>query len=138
MYLVDTSVITELRRGTDRSNGGVWAWADAEPPELMYTSAMCLFELEVAVGRNERSNPEHGARLRAWLDDQVRPQFRGRILPVTDEIVARAAALQIPYAWPTIECLIAATAAAHGFAVVTRHAADFRRVGAEVVDPWRA
>ncbi|WP_062464635.1 type II toxin-antitoxin system VapC family toxin [Demequina soli] len=137
MFLVDTNVISELRKARSSVNMHVFAWADGQPPELMHTSAMCLYELERGVLQRERTDPAQGASLRRWLDTQVAPAFAGRVLAVDADVAERAAQLQVPDPAPVVDALIAATAAAHGLAVVTRNVRDFERLGVAVVDPWR-
>ncbi len=78
-----------------------------------------------------------GARLRAWLDNHVRPEFAGRILPIDDQIAMRCAHLHIPDRRNEVDALIAATALVHGLTVATRNVRDFEGTGVVVVNPWQ-
>jgi predicted nucleic acid-binding protein len=76
-----------------------------------------------------------GAKLRIWLDNVVRPNFSGRILPVTETVALRCARLHVPNNKPKHDALVAATALVHGLVVVTNDA-DFDSMGIELFNPW--
>ena len=137
MFLLDTNVVTELRKAT-RAEPLVRAWAQMSAPELAFLSAMSLMELEIGVLRMERRDVPQGKRLRQWLDELVLAQFAGRILGI-DAVVARACAeIHVPDPRPEREALIAATALVHGLTVVTRNTADFEPMGVALLNPWLA
>jgi predicted nucleic acid-binding protein len=138
MFLVDTNVVSELRRhATGRADPRVVAWARAVPLAVQFVSAVTLAELEVDVLRIERRDRRQGAALRRWFDEDVRPAFADRVLPVDAAVARRAAALHVPDPAPAHDALIAATALVHGLTVVTRDVADFARFdGVRVLDPW--
>ncbi len=93
-------------------------------------------ELETGVLLVERRDARQGVVLRAWLDGQVLPAFAGRILPITQAVALRSAALHVPNPCPVRDSLIAATALAHHMTVVTRNTADFEAAGVALIDPW--
>ena len=138
MYLLDTNVISELRKvRSATAHPGVVAWASAVPGALMFMSVISLHELEHGVLLAEHLDPAKGAKLRAWLDRSVRPAFTDRILPVDDAVVLQAAALHVPDPAPFRDALIGATALVHGMMMITRNVRDFERFRAlEVVNPW--
>jgi len=79
--------------------------------------------------------------LQNWLDEDVRPWFAGRILPVTETIAERwgtiaSAAKQRGFALTVVDGLIAATAIENGLSLVTRNAKDFAGLGVDIVNPW--
>ncbi|WP_350168775.1 PIN domain-containing protein [Ilumatobacter fluminis] len=85
----------------------------------------------------ERSDPEQGALLRAWLDHSVTAGFNSRVLVVDERLARRAAALHVPDPAPFCDALIGATALEHDVTVVTRHVMDFDRFdGLDVLNPW--
>jgi toxin FitB len=138
MYLLDTNVISELRKaGSGRANAGVVKWADSVATGALYVSAISVLELELGVLQIERKDAEQGALLRAWLDSQVMPAFEGRILPVDASIAKRCAALHVPDPRAERNALIAATALVHGMTIVTRNPSDFGYAGLALIDPWR-
>lgn len=137
-YLLDTNVVSELRKiGDGKADANVAAWVDAEDAESFFISAITILELERGVLGIQRRDAAQGARLRAWLDNHVRPEFAGRILPVDDQIATRCAHLNIPDRRNEVDALIAATALVHDLTVVTRNVGDFEGTGVVVVNPWQ-
>jgi hypothetical protein len=137
-YLLDTNVVSELRKiGDGKADANVVVWIEAEDAARFFISAITILELERGVLGVQRRDAAQGARLRAWLDNHVRPEFAGRILPVDDQIATRCAHLHIPDRRNEVDALIAATALVHGLTVVTRNVRDFEGTGVVVVDPWQ-
>lgn len=137
MYLLDTNVISELRKPPSRVDDEVAAWAARQHGAHLYLSAMTIYELELGVRRMERRDPVAGRALRRWLDGQVRVVFAGRVLAVDDDVAREAACLQVPDPRPERDCLIAATARVHGLTVVTHNVKDFRAIDTPVLNPWK-
>jgi len=135
-HLLDTNVISELRKPERRADVGVRAWVAARAPSDLYLSAITVLEVEVGIGRIARRDPAQAARLQAWLDEELLDAFAGRILPVDVPVARRAARLHVPDPRPERDALIAATAAVHGLAVVTRNAKDFEPLDVAVINPW--
>jgi predicted nucleic acid-binding protein len=138
MFLLDTEVVSELRRAArGRSAPQVVAWAVSVPVSAHFISVVTLSELEMGLLRVQRRDPGQGAALRRWLDEDVVAGLRGRILPVDEAVARRAAALHVPDPVRAHDALIAATALVHRMTVVTRDVADFARFeGVRVLDPW--
>tara|TARA_R110002126_G_scaffold85058_1_gene206304 strand:+ start:48141 stop:48563 length:423 start_codon:yes stop_codon:yes gene_type:complete len=137
-FLLDTNVISELRKAGDgRADANVTAWVAAQDATTFLISAITILELERGVLSVQRRDPKQGGRLRKWLDDHVRPQFAGRILPIDDAIATRCAQLHIPDRRNEADALIAATALVHNLSVVTRNVKDFHETGVVVIDPWQ-
>lgn len=138
MYLVDTNVVSELRKVRQgRADPGVAQWADSVDAVGLYLSVITLQELEIGVLLAQRRDRLAGAALRAWLDGQVLPAFAARVLPVDSAVAQRSAQLHVPDPRPVRDCLIAATALVHGMTVVTRNVADFEPTGVALLNPWR-
>lgn len=81
-YLLDTNVLRELRKSARQIDPSVSRWASAPFPEDLFASVVSIFELEIGVQRKERSDPEQGGRLRAWLEQDVIEAFHGRVLDI--------------------------------------------------------
>jgi predicted nucleic acid-binding protein len=138
MFLLDTNVVSELRRAAGgRAAPQVVAWAVSVPASAQFVSVLTLCELETGLLRVGRNDPGQATALRRWLDEAVVPGLRGRILPVDEAVARRAAAFHVPDPAPPHDALIAATALVHGMTVVTRDVADFARFdGVRLLDPW--
>ena len=137
-FLLDTNVISDLRKAGDgRADTNVIAWVAEQDATAFLISAITILELERGVLSVQRRDPKQGGRLRKWLDDHVRPQFAGRILPIDDAIATRCAQLHIPDRRNEADALIAATALVHNLSVVTRNVKDFHETGVVVIDPWQ-
>lgn len=138
MYLLDTNVVSELRKvRSGKANAGVAAWAAQTPSAEMFVSAITIHELEHGVLLLERSDAAQGAVLRAWLDRSVAAAFADRVLGVDDRVARRAAGLHVPDPAPFRDALIGGTALTHNMTVVTRDLKDFARFeGLDVVNPW--
>jgi len=137
MYLLDTNVVSELRKvRAGKADRHVAGWADSVDATDLYLSAITILELETGILLAERRDPAQGAIFRAWLDAHVLPAFTGRILVVDTAVAQRSARLQVPDPRPLRDGLIAATALVHGMTIVTRNVADFEPTGVAVLNPW--
>ena len=142
MYLLDTNVVSEMRRAGARSGRAtkidprVQSWLESVESSELYLSVITILELEVGRHLLERRDPQQGAVLRAWIRDRVLPSFSSRILPVDLTVAQRCAGLHVPNPQDDRDALIAATALVHGMTVVTRNVSHFDRTGAKVLNPW--
>ena len=137
MYLLDTIVISELRKvGSGRANASVALWADSVHAADLYISVITVQELEIGVALALRRDAQQGAVLRNWMDRHVLPAFENRFLPVDLAVAQRSAQLNVPNPRPVREGLIAATALVHAMTVVTRNVADFQQCGVSLINPW--
>nr|WP_315492448.1 type II toxin-antitoxin system VapC family toxin [uncultured Pseudomonas sp.] len=134
MYLLDTNVISELRK--PQADKNVVAWAKTVAAPRLYISAITLKELETGVLRMERRDPAQGKVLRTWLKRHVMPAFDARILPIDAAVALRCASLHVPDRANEGDALIAATALVHGLTLVTRNVADFQSSGMKLINPW--
>ncbi len=139
MYLLDTNVVSELRKAkTGKINRHVKAWAKSVSVITMYLSAISVLELEIGILLIECRDPSQGALLRSWMENHVVPAFDGRILAVDTPVAQRCAALHVSNPRSDRDALIAATAFVHGMTVVTRNVADFGPTGVAIINPWQA
>ena len=139
MYLLDTNVVSELRKArAGKADPNVVSWADSVNAGELYLSAISVQELEIGVLLVERRDSIQGAMLRTWLNDHVLPAFAERILPVDTMVALRSARMHVPDPHPVRDGLIAATALVHGMTIVTRNVDDFISTGVMVLNPWRS
>jgi hypothetical protein len=137
MYILDTNVISELRKAR-KAHQNVKKWAQPLPSASLYISVISVLELEIGILLIERRDQEQGAILRAWMGRHVLPTFSGRILAIDTAVAQRCAMLHVPNPRSDRDALIAATALVHGLTVATRNVADFERTGVGVLNPWEA
>jgi len=135
MYLLDTNVVSELRKAK-QADARVRAWAQTSPAAGLYISAISVLELEIGILLIERRDGKQGAVLRAWMDGHVLPTFHGRILAIDTAVAQRCAALHVPNPRSDRDALIAATALVHGMTVVSRNVGHFQPMGVTIINPW--
>jgi len=135
MYILDTNVVSELRKAK-KAHQNVKKWAQPLPAASLYLSVISVLELESGILLIERRDQEQGAILRTWMDRHVLPTFSGRILAIDPAVAQRCATLHVPNPRSDRDALIAATALVHGLTVATRNVADFERMGVGVFNPW--
>jgi toxin FitB len=133
-YLLDTNVVSELRRKLP--NPGVVSWFSDRPASTLLLSVLTLGELRKGI--DGASDAARRMALSDWLETELPRFFAGRILnldaPIADRWGCLVAAAGRPL--PAIDSLLAATAAHHGLSLVTRNARDFEGLGIEVINPW--
>lgn len=135
MYLLDTNVLSELRRA-DKADHKVLAWATGVHPEELFLSAITILEIEMGMLLKAQRDPAAGLILQKWIHEKVLPTFDGRILPVDTEVALRCAQLHGPDPQSERDALIAATALVHRLTVVTRNTGDFKGAGVPLLNPW--
>ena len=134
MYLLDTEIVSELRKAkAGRTDPGLAGWAAGVARQSMFISALTLLELETGAARVERGDKAAGQALKAWIEGQVVTAFDGRILPVDAAVVRRRG--QLGYA-DSRDGLIAATALEHGLTLVTRNPGAFKIGRMRLFNPW--
>lgn len=134
-YLLDTNVLSELRKPAPAAS--VEAWFRAVPSAKLYLSVLVIGEIRQGVERLARRDAARAAPLERWLGDLV-GRFDDRIVPVTAEVAEVWGRLCVPDPLPTVDGLLAATALVSGWTLVTRNTADFRRTGVRLLDPFVA
>jgi len=135
MYLLDTNVVSEMRR-RHRMSPAVAAWAASVPPADLYLSVLTVMELETGALLIGRRDPEQGRMLAGWIEGNVLRAFDGRILAIDLATARRCAPMHVPDPRQVKDALIAATALAHRMTVVTRNVRDFDGTGAPILNPW--
>jgi predicted nucleic acid-binding protein len=137
MYLIDTNIVSEARKGR-RANAGVVrflrAAAVAEHP--LFLSAVTVGELRRGIElMRHRGDTDQAALLEAWLMD-VLAQFGGNILPLDEDAAQLWGFLRVPDPSHEIDKQIAAIALLHDLTLVTRNVSDFASTGVRVENPF--
>lgn len=133
-YLLDTNVLSELRRRAPEP--AVAAWVVARPASTLHLSVLTLGELRK--GAEIVKDAARRLALVDWLETELPAFFAGRIHPVDARVAdcwGRLVA-QSGRPLPAVDSLLAATAAVHGLTVVTRNTRDFAGLGVPLIDPW--
>jgi predicted nucleic acid-binding protein len=137
MYLLDTNVISELRKAkSGKADKNVVSWANNVSAARLFLSVITILEIETGVLLIESRDPSQGAVLRSWLNAHVLPAFSERILPFDTAVAQRCARLHVPDRRSDRDSIIAATALVHGMTIVTRNVDDFEPTGVEILNPW--
>ncbi len=132
MYLLDTNIISELRR--PRPHGAVVAWIKEADDEDLHLSAVTLGELQAGVEITREQDPDKAAEIEAWID-QVAQTWN--VLPVDGRIFRTWAKLMHRRSDDLLEdALIAATAVVHHLVVVTRNIRHFAVFDVTTLDPF--
>lgn len=133
-FLLDTNVVSELRKGR-RADTGVRDWFDRHGTDELWLSALVIGELRRGAELRRLRDKRAGAALLRWLD-RLNSEYADRILPVTAPIAERWALLNVPDPMPIIDGLLAATAIEHDLVLVTRNIADVERSAADLHNPF--
>ena len=137
MYLIDTNIISEMRKIRHRkADPNVTAWVNSVNPNLFYTSIVVMMELQRGVMGKHRTDPEQGKRLQQWFDISVKGIFDKRVLYINDHIADVCAGIHVPNPKPENDAWIAATAIAHGLTLVTRNVSDFDGIAVDIINPF--
>ncbi len=133
MYLIDTNVLSELRRKSPI----VLRWMRETELLHLYCSVISIGEIEKGVERRRRSDPEFAHHLSKWRDD-LRAEYQDRTLTVTTEVALTWGRITAGRTRDTADALIAATALVHDLTLVTRNVKDFSDLPIAIVNPWDA
>ncbi len=134
MYLLDTNVVSELRR--PRPHGAVLAWLQAVDDAQLFISAVTLGEIQAGIELTREQDIDKASEIEAWLDQDAAAY---NVLPL-DAAAFREWARLMHRRSDTLyeDAMIAATARVHGLTVVSRNVADFKALGMEAIDPFTA
>jgi predicted nucleic acid-binding protein len=136
-YLLDTNVVSEAIRPWPDAH--VTAWLAARRRATTYLSVLTLGEIEQGIVRSP--SPQRAERLARWLEEDLMPQFRGRLLLVDATVtktwgqITGRARLE-GQAVGLVDSLLAATAIVHGLILVTRNVSDVAVLPVETINPW--
>jgi predicted nucleic acid-binding protein len=133
-YLLDTSVVSELRKRTPDQH--VLAWHRSQSGADVYVSTLVVGEIRQGIERLRPLDVKQAEALENWLIGLV-GTYRDRILPITPDVAQEWGRLNAtPQAPPVIDGLMAATANVHRLTLVTRNVGDVARTGVAALNPF--
>lgn len=132
-YLLDTNVVSELRKR--RPDPNVIAWYDSVQSHHLYLSVLTLGEIRMGVEKSRRKDPVKAGVLEDWLN-KMRAHYGDRIVPVDADVADAWARMSAPDPVPVIDGLLAATASVRNWTLVTRNTADVARCGVSTLNPF--
>ncbi|MGA7615835.1 MAG: type II toxin-antitoxin system VapC family toxin [Thermoanaerobaculia bacterium] len=135
-WLLDTNVISEIRKGP-RCNPGVASWWASVADDEIFLSVLTTGEIRRGIESIRRRDRKSAAALERWLRQLVK-DYSERLLPIDAEIADQWARMNVPDPLPVIDGLLAATAKVHDLILVTRNARDVERTEIRVLDPFTA
>jgi len=133
MYLLDTDVLSELRKR--KRNPYVAKWIGAVADSDLHLSAITVAEIERGIEQQKKPDPAFANDLSLWLEFTLRA-FGERILPLSVNIARRWGRLAAQIGNTELDLAIAATALEHGLTVVTGNTKHFQRTGVKLLDPF--
>jgi predicted nucleic acid-binding protein len=133
-YLLDTNVISELRKG-ERADANVTAWFADVAEEEIFLSVLTIGEIRRWIESVRRRDPDSAAALDRWLA-LLSEAHADRILPIDRAITEEWGRMNAPDPLPVVDGLLAATARVLGLTLVTRNVADVEGAGVELLDPF--
>ncbi len=133
MWLLDTMVISELRKRDPDPN--VVIWLSSAPENSLFLSVVTISEIQRGIALQRGKDAPFAERLQFWLDEMMR-NYGDRVLPVTPEIACRWGELTARVGHDGADVVIAATALQHGLSVVTRNERHFSQFSVPVINPY--
>lgn len=133
MIVLDTVVLSELRKG--RPSANVVEWLGRQRDADLYLSVVSLGEIERGIELQRKTNAAFASELTRWLET-LQKLYVDRILPISAPIARRWGVLSAQLGHDGADLLIAATALSHGLAVATRNVRHFKATGVQVLNPF--
>lgn len=137
MYLLDTNVVSELRKiKTAKAHQGLSQWLSSIQPEQLYINTIVLMELKKGIFLKQGKDPKQAQVLQIWLDTVIRPAFAQRTLNIDENTIDICAKLHVPNKRPENDAWIGAMAIAYNMVLVTRNVKDYAGLPVKVINPF--
>jgi predicted nucleic acid-binding protein len=133
-YLIDTNVISELRKG-GRADSGVKSWFASLADEEIFLSVLTIGEIRRGIESIRRRDLEAAAALDSWLG-RIYEAHRDRVVPIDRAIAEEWGRMSAPDPLPVVDGLLAATAKVSGLTLATRNVGDIMQTGVELINPF--
>jgi predicted nucleic acid-binding protein len=132
-YLLDTNVVSELRKHSPDS--GVQAWYESVAGSQLFLSVLTIGEIRLGIERARRKDPAKAAAIESWLT-RLETAYGDHVVPVDLAVADTWARQSVPDPLPVIDGLLAATATVRNWTLVTRNSGDVKRSGVRVLNPF--
>lgn len=134
-YLIDTNIISEVRKGS-RCDANVARWYASIVDEDLFLSTLVLGEIRKGIELARRRDSGKAAALERWLQE-VEAAFAGRVPGIDNAVADQWGRMSAIRSVPVIDGLLAATALTNDLTLVTRNDRDVAGLGAAVLNPFR-
>ena len=132
MYLLDTNIVSELRK--PKPHGGVMSWVTAQEASALFVSAMTIAEIQHGIEMTRLQDETNAIALEQWLDELL---VTGQVLALDAAVCREWARIMHGKSDTLVEdAFIAATANVHGLQVVSRNVRDFKALGVKALNPF--
>lgn len=135
-FLLDTNVLSEIRKGSRRALPEVWKWWIGMQGQELFLSVMTLGEIRKGIDRLGGRDALQSLVLERWLG-VVKDEFQNRLIEVTPDIAEWWGRLQAIRSLPEVDALLAASALNRDLTLVTRNVADFAGLGIRLLNPFQ-
>ncbi len=143
-YLLDTCIISKVRKIKNEPNGQLKFWILSHPETYYFLSVLTIGEIQAGISKLKKQNEEDNRKrmiYEDWLLSDLIPRFKDRILPIDEHTCTiwgamKGEAFKRNRTLPVIDSLIAATAIQHNLILVTENTKDFIDTGARLINPF--
>lgn len=133
-YLLDTNIVSELRKGS-RCDTNVAHWHSTLDPNSTRISVLVIAEIRRGIELLRKKDAPQAAHLDKWLSG-LRKGFSSKILPVDEQIAEKWGIINSTHRMSSIDGFLAATAMVHDLILVTRNVSDIERCGVKFFNPF--
>ncbi|MBS9779622.1 MAG: type II toxin-antitoxin system VapC family toxin [Moraxellaceae bacterium] len=135
--LLDTNVVSEIRKVNSNNCPIKFKnWFDNIELSKCYLSVLTLYEIELGILQKQRKDPTQALMLRNWFEQQIKPEFRYRILDLNTKSAINTAKLHVPNPASLVDSFIASTAIENDMILVTRNVKDFATFPVKILNPF--